>query len=169
MTAWGKIKAGTREYLFGEKRGYRDLWLFIASGLLVLSLIFIVKAVHQAESAAHESKVAISKVQTGRKAATGFTCAAASALAQAGREVVEQSNAQRKVPTPKAEKLLLELGFPPLDQREAAAKATGRAYTHRITELVEQKAGVPRKIAASLIEADGSLNCARLRELAKVK
>lgn len=148
-TVWRAV----RGYLLGEKRGYRDLWAVIVTGLVLLALA--------------AGKHALDEVQIGRRAGTGFTCAIAGAVAQAGREVVEQSSPQ-KAPTPRAERLLIELGYGPKAQRAKQAHATGRAYTGRITELVERYAHIPAVEARRLVRPNGTVNCDQLKALAKV-
>lgn len=145
-----EILRAIREFVLGERRGYRDIWLLIITGFMFLALMITANNVGE--------------IEAGRRAGTGFTCAIAGAVATAGREVVEDS-ASQPLP-PKLEKIL---GLPPLKVRQQQARATGRLYTEHITLRLEQVAGISKAKAQEIILPDGTVDCQRLKALSKVR
>lgn len=145
--------ARIKAFLFGEKRIYRDIWLAVITGFTVLALI--------------ASGEAVLEIQQGRRSGTEFTCAISGAVSIAGREVVEDS-AKQPVP-PKAEAFLRGLGYPSRPERELGAKNLGKQYIEKITERLEEKAHIPSTEAEQIINKDGTVDCQRLKVLAKVK
>jgi len=114
------------------------------------------------------------EIQEGRKATAGITCAVSAAVVNAGRLVIVQSSEQ-PLP-PRLESFLEHYGFPPKGAREQQATLSAQSYTNNINREVVRAAGVD---ASSVLEpatkngkpnpAAGSLNCERLRLLAKLK
>jgi len=127
-----------------------QVWLFI-----VTILVFAALAGY---------KHALDKVQEGRKAATQTTCAITSAVVASGRTTVEESGKQPF--PPKLEGFLERYELPSRAEREKAARAAGAAYVQRVSEGVEKVVGITN--GEGILNPDGSVNCARLREVARV-
>lgn len=102
----------------------------------------------------------IQRQREGRRVAVDVTCATMSAVIDAGRATITGSSRV----SPKFERNLQRLGYPPRKQRQAAAKAAAAAYAESIARTVEREAGVE-----GLVQRDGTLNCARLRAATKTQ
>lgn len=98
----------------------------------------------------------------GRRLALGVNCAALSAIAEAGRETIM---AATPLP-PGVEQLLEAHGFPTPAERRAAAKIAADNYVHRISATVESQVG---RRGDGLVNANGTLNCARLQVVARAR
>jgi hypothetical protein len=144
-----------------RENAYRDVWLFAVTVMVLLGLI------------AYNNRT--NEIQQGRKATAGITCAVSAAVVNAGRLVIVESSEQ-PLP-PRLESFLEHYGYPPKGTREAQAALSAQAYTSNINREVVKAAGVN---ASSVLEpaklkngkpnpAAGSLNCERLRALAKLK
>lgn len=149
-----------RRHLHPRANWYRDAWLVAITVMVLLGL----KALSDQTN----------EIQEGRKATAGITCAVSAAVVNAGRLVIVQSSEQ-PLP-PRLESFLEHYGFPPKGAREQQATLSAQSYTNNINREVVRAAGVD---ASSVLEpatkngkpnpAAGSLNCERLRLLAKLK
>jgi hypothetical protein len=98
----------------------------------------------------------------GRRLALGVTCAAVSAVSEAGRATIANA-----MPLPPGvEALLVAHGFPSFRERKAAARIASVDYVRRISAKVEDQVG--RK-GDHLVNADGTLNCHRLELVARAR
>lgn len=120
-------------------------------------------ASHNAGTAAHNATDALHAVQKGRSDALKVTCSVQSAIAQAGKQVI--SGAQTKPPAAQ-ERALEALGFPPFKVRQAQAKAAAAGYVTSISRSIETQIGA--KKSDRLVNKNGTLNCARLAQVARV-
>lgn len=103
------------------------------------------------------------EIQEGRRAGNGITCGIASAISEAGRELVVSSSS---APTPpKLEKFLQQFGYPSAAQRRAGALVAGSQYVSNISEEIQRKIG-PK--GAHLVKRDGTLDCKAVAALAHV-
>lgn len=140
---------------------YRDVWLLLISAVVLLSLLSLGNATTQ--------------IQQGRRATAGITCAVSASVVKAGRLTIVTS-AEAPLP-PKLEALLRRYDYPPLSVRRAKAQRSADAYTRSINEEIVRAAGVqakkviaPAKLPNGEPNPDaGTLNCAKLRELAHIK
>jgi hypothetical protein len=132
------------------ERWYRDVWLFIITLMVLGALLTITDTVNE--------------VQEGRRAATGISCAVSSATVTAGHDVIV-SSAEQAMP-PKLEKFLMHLGVPGHKTRESEAKLLAKTYANSIESAVIAAAGAQAK---QVVNKDGTLNCNKLRELARIK
>lgn len=101
------------------------------------------------------------EIQDGRRAGTNVSCAAIGAIAEAGRQTIEQGSAAIE---PDRFRINLEkLGLPPVDTDESRKRAheSGQKYVTRLNMQVQERTGIQ-----DLIRKDGTLNCSRLREAA---
>lgn len=102
-------------------------------------------------------------IQTGRRNASGITCAAISAVSEQGRLLVVNS---AEAPTPpELELFLRKYGYPTPAQREKAAKAIGQAYVQGIAKAVQNEIG-PR--GSSVVRPDGTLDCTQVAKVARI-
>lgn len=101
----------------------------------------------------------IDQQREGRRFAVAAICAFDSAVGQAGYDTIVQSQLAESPLT----RFLEHHGYPPLSVRRAQAVAQGRAYVRQLTRRELALAGVTGK---QLVRADGSLDCARLTQLA---
>ena len=92
----------------------------------------------------------------GRKIAVATTCAAISAVVDAGRNTLKAGGKAQPQPF---ERNLLKLGYPSLEQRRAGTELAAATYARSISSEVARVTG--RK---DLVNRDGSLNCGRLRQ-----
>jgi hypothetical protein len=126
------------------ERFYRDLWLLIITGGMLLLAILLVNNVNS------QAK--------GRHFTVGFTCAALSAISQEGREVIA---GPQKLNTP-FERNLERLGYPPVAVRRAQAQAAAQAYVRGISNRIQEQVGYK---GSRLIRADGTIDCTKLQKL----
>lgn len=94
----------------------------------------------------------------GRRIATATNCAAISAVIDAGRATIQGGT---PLP-PRLQRELERYGYPTPEERKQAARLAAAAYARSITSRVQEFTG--RK---DLVEKDGSLDCAKLREEAE--
>lgn len=142
QTFWGRFRA---------RSGWRDV---IALGAVLLAGGAGVNSYDQGKD-----------IQDGRKASAGFTCSVLSAVTEGGRGFIVAQTVQ---PVPeKAIPVLKKLGYPvpTKKQREQLAQLAGSAYVKAITDKVSDQAG-PQ--AAALIRPDGSIDCKRQQQIAKI-
>jgi hypothetical protein len=112
--------------------------------------------------AVHDSERSIDRVQEGRRTSLSVTCGAVSALSEAGRATITSGQTF----PPKFEAFLEEHGFPPAGERKAQAQIAADAYVQAVSNGVQQQVG---PIGQSLVNRDGTLNCKRLRSLARAR
>lgn len=105
----------------------------------------------------------VENIKQGRKTSLNATCAALSAISEAGRKTISSSGA-----TPISVKAEIFLGLPPLtpDQRKALAQQQGNAYVTGISDKID--AAVGGKRGDGLVNKDGTLNCVRLAQIARI-
>lgn len=126
----------------------RDFWLFVITAVVLVAL--------------SNSSDAVTSVQQGRQTSLRVTCAVQSAVAQAGRQVITGSN----VPPPATQERALEaLGFPPFKVRHRQALKAADDYVATISKHIDAQIG--RK-GDGLVKSDGTIDCTRLAELAKI-
>lgn len=147
-------------------RAWREFVLYVAAGLAIYAAIAAADAVSQASR--------------GRAVALGVTCAAQSAVIDAGRAIItggtgserqaEQAVAAARTPAQRrAAEAALErarafgrglerLGYPSRAQREANAKAAAAAYGRTIASKIERESGVK-----GITRPDGTLDCDALK------
>lgn len=140
---------------------WRDFWTLAVTVLVLLALA-------NAKGASDKANKGVAAIQEGRKAGTELTCAISTAVVVAGRNLVESSG---KAPMPpKLEAFLVSLGYPDPQQREAQSREAGRRYVQHVSEAIEQAAGVQGlKVGSEILNPDGTVDCARLREVARVR
>jgi hypothetical protein len=129
---------------------YRDVWLFSVTILVALAL-----------NAEHKHT---NEIQQGRRTTSGISCAVSAAVVKAGRVIIVSSSKQGL--PPKLELFLERHGLPPKKVREQGAEVSARGYTAGINEEIVKVSGVK---AAQVLNKDGTLNCDKLRTLAKLK
>jgi hypothetical protein len=110
--------------------------------------------------AVHDSQNTLDQVQEGRRTSLSVTCGAVSALSEAGRQTI---TAAQSFP-PKFEAFLEAHGFPTSAERKAQAQLAANAYVQAISNGVQAQVG---PIGQSIVNRDGTLNCKRLRQLAR--
>jgi hypothetical protein len=97
----------------------------------------------------------------GRRQAVDITCAAVTAVIDAGRATITGGDAQ--LGSPEFIANLERLGYPPKAVREKQAEQAAEAYASFISQRVEKLTG-----AQGVVNADGSLNCRKFRALSRV-
>jgi hypothetical protein len=138
----------------------------------VIAVVAVSVAVYAtARVASDDTKIAIADAKIreltvvqkqGRRLALGVTCAAVSAVSEAGRATIANA-----MPLPPGvEALLVAHGFPSFRERKAAARIASVDYVRRISAKVEDQVG--RK-GDHLVNADGTLNCHRLELVARAR
>jgi hypothetical protein len=147
-------------------RMWRDFWMLILSGIVLLSLHSSSGTSDQAKTAAQHANQAIQQVQEGRSTATAIQCAVISAFADAGRATISGTSLSDTPFTRQLERL----GYPPLAQRQAQAKAAGKLYVQAISTRIDRELeqhGKKPPPGHSLVRADGSINCQTFARLAR--
>lgn len=134
-------------FRFLRENWYRDVWLVFVTVLVLWATLIS----HNAQTEQRE----------GRKVSLTATCAAISGVIEAGRTSIRGGVVIR----PRAfERNLIKIGLPPFHVRVRAAEAAANAYGRAIAIRVEQ--ATHRK---GLARSDGTLNCARIRQVGRVK
>jgi hypothetical protein len=139
---------------------WRDL---VPAICLILLGVYYIGLVDKVDRNAVNARVAKSEAATakklaetqseGRRIALGVTCGALRGVEDAGRLVLTQR-------LPGTERFV-----PPSSKREQRIRAVfARAYNRVITDRIVQEAGVAGE---EVIEPNGSVNCDRLREVAR--
>jgi hypothetical protein len=140
---------GNKAYAWWGRYG-RDLTTVIAVGLSAWAVIGLDR--EQEEQ------------REGRRIAVAVTCAASSAIIDAGRATL---TGQIGAPLPQEFARQLEkLGYPPQKVRDQQAREAARAYGSFISRRVQRAARgaeVERQIADDLVTEAGRLNCERLK------
>lgn len=132
---------------------YRDVWMCGLTGLMLYVAIALTGIVSDVEDAQQ-------RIQSGRKFSVEVICTATSAVIDAGRETIIGGAAGVGG---EFAKNLEALGYPPRKVREDQADKAAEAYANAISRRVEQRTGV-----RGVVRDDGTLNCERLNELARV-
>ena len=94
----------------------------------------------------------------GRQIAAQTTCAALGAVIDAGRATIRSGGALPR----KLERFLEGYGYPSREERKTAAELAAASYARAITTRVQTITG-----RSDLVRRDGSLDCARLREVSQ--
>jgi hypothetical protein len=129
---------------------YRDLWLFAVTALVLVAL-----------SAEHKHT---NEIQQGRRTTSGISCAVSAAVVKAGRVIITSSSKQGL--PPKLEVFLEQHGLPPKKVREQNAVKAAQGYSAGINAEIVKVSGVD---PLDVLNKDGTLNCDKLRALAKLK
>jgi hypothetical protein len=132
---------------------FRDFGTLFALIIAAYAVFGIEQKVDQAAVDATVAKRLAFQQSEGRRIALGVTCGALRGVEDAGRLVLTQR-------LPRTAGL-----FPPPTKRERRTRAQiARAYNRVITDRIVLEAGVA---GAEVIEPNGSVNCDRLREVAR--
>lgn len=91
----------------------------------------------------------------GRQISTQTTCAATSAVIEAGRQTILAGG--RRQPD-RFERNLAKLGYPPLEARQKAAELAAQAYARAIASKVQEITG-----RTDLVQRNGALDCDHLK------
>ncbi len=136
-------------------------------GLLALAVVLaglaVVKAnaaATAAQTAADDAQLAIDRVEAGRRIGSAITCAATSAVIDAGRTTIKAGAYVRPVEFARA---LEQLGLPPETTRKKYAAIAADAYARNVSRAVLSGSGV-----RGVVREDGTLDCAALRKAAKI-
>jgi hypothetical protein len=141
----------------GPEDRWHHIWRdFVPLAALMIAAFAVLGVERKVDQATVNATVAKRLAQTqgeGRRVALGVTCGALRGVEDAGRLVLTQR-------LPGTAGL-----FPPATNRERRDRAQiARAYNRVITDRIVLEAGVA---GAEVIEPNGSVNCDRLREVAK--
>lgn len=132
-----------RHALTARENWYRDVWL------LLLSAVVLWAAVASVQNSARARHLA-----EGNRRAIEVSCAATSAVVDAGRATLRGGAVIRP---DRFRHELERLGLPPQTVRERGADAAARDYGASIASAVERATGRP-----GLARPDGTLDCRRL-------
>jgi hypothetical protein len=123
---------------------------------LIIAAVAVFGVEQKVDQAAVNATVAKQLAESqsqGRRIALGVTCGALRGVEDAGRAVITQR-------LPGTERF-----YPPASRREERMRAEiARAYNRVITDRIVMEAGAN---GAEVIEPNGSVNCDRLREVAR--
>jgi methionine synthase II (cobalamin-independent) len=151
------VRRAIRE--FGDKpqsrwhHVFRDFGTLFALIIAAIAVFSVEQKVDQAAVNATVAKKLAKQQSEGRRVALGVTCGALRGVEDAGRLVLTQ-----RLPGTSAL-------YPPSTSRERKARRqVAQAYNRVITDRIVQEAGVA---GAEVIEPNGSVNCDKLREVAK--
>ncbi len=128
--------------------------------LVVVFCALVVISVPLAAYALVTATQAISRVEAGRKVGSAITCAATSAVIDAGRTTIKAGAYVRPREFARA---LEDLGLPPQTTRERYAAIAADAYARNVSRAVLSGSGV-----RGVVRRDGTLDCKALREAAKI-
>jgi hypothetical protein len=128
--------------------------------LVVAFCAIVVVCVPLAAFALVQASRAIGRVETGRKVGSAITCAATSAVIDAGRATIK---AGANVRPREFAQSLEELGLPSTATRKQLAEAAADAYALAISRAVVEQSGV-----RGVVRRDGTLDCAALRRAARI-
>lgn len=134
----------------------------IASCLVLTGVVILNNAagIHHADRKAEQAQTDVQRQVAGRRVAISVICGFANGVADAGRQAI---STPRLLP-PRLEQLFERYGYPTFKQRQRAAHAFADAYARRIAQAVAKEAGAQYR---DLVRADGSLNCAVLKRVAR--
>lgn len=143
---------------------YRDVLLVIAVVFMGLALWVAQNATSTANRATHEADRAIARVQAGRQVSVGITCAALSAISEAGRRVIGNP-----MPDTPFTRTLERLGYPSYPQRVALARQAADKYVEQISGRVnESLAEHGKRPVPGLVRGNGTINCRVLANISAV-
>jgi hypothetical protein len=136
---------------------WHHIWRdFVPLAALVIAALAVISVERKVDQATVDATVAKRLAETqsdGRRIALGVTCGALRGVEDAGRLVLTNR-------LPGTERL-----YPPATARQRRARAqVARAYNRVITDRIVMEAGAN---GAQVIEPNGSVNCDRLREVAR--
>ena len=143
------IEADWQAAIVQVRRNYRRLLLYVA--VLTFGLCALITAAFVLFAEQQHQR------QDGRVIAIQASCAATSAVIDAGRKTILTAG---DLP-PKFARALERLGYPSAQARKARARVAAEAYARSIAEDVERQSGVKH-----LVRPDGRLNCDRLTSAA---
>jgi hypothetical protein len=112
--------------------------------------------------AVHDAQRTLDRVQEGRRTSLSVTCGAVSAISEAGRATITGGQSF----PPRFEAFLEAHGFPSAGERKAQAQIAANAYVQSISNGVQAQVG---PIGQSLVNRNGTLNCGRLRKIARTR
>lgn len=133
-------------FFFGEKRWYRDFWLFMVSLAVLFALLSF--------------KGNQDDITQGRKDATTASCAINQAFLSAGQGVITAGGVEAGG---EFEKNLIELGYPNANEREESSKKAADAYAKFISDSVEKDTGIK-----GIIDEQGRVDCKKIAQIARV-
>lgn len=102
----------------------------------------------------------ITRIDEGRTVSVQTTCAAISAVIDAGRATIQQSG--MSLPT-RYERELRKLGAPSASERRVSLELAAATYARMIATRVQRSTG-----RTDLVRRDGTLDCRKLQRVAKV-
>lgn len=123
---------------------YRDVWLIIISGLVLLALA----------RASDEREAQLE----GRRTAVEAVCGATSAVVQAGQATITGGGAG--IPE-ELSRFLERHGYPPKSVREEQAKLAAEAYAKNVSKQIEKNSGL-----TGIVRENGTLDCEKMVEAA---
>ena len=138
---------------------YRRLTRQITAALTVLAIILTGLGVEAVRLTRHQNQT-VAEVQADHRLSLQVTCAALSAISQAGRAVIAHGT---QAVSPAQERALRHLGFPPAAVRARQGQRAADAYVTAISAAVDARVG--RK-GDGLVAPNGTIRCRRLERLA---
>jgi hypothetical protein len=130
--------------------------VLIAVGLAAVMVIMPAGAWVIATTA-NNNRNRVDAIQAGRREGQKATCAALSAVIDAGRTTITAGIPKPGSPLTPLERSLRRLGYPPRAQRRAMAERAARQYGLAIAVAVARETG-----RTGLVRRDGTLNCEAL-------
>ena len=126
-----------------NERAYRDVWLFLLTGIVLWATIV-----------SYNNSQEASDLAVGNRKAIAATCAATSAVIDAGRATLKSGAVLNP---PEFRRALEQLGLPKTKVRIIQSEKAAREYGRRIALAVEQTTG-----RRGIARKDGTLDCRRL-------
>lgn len=149
-----------RRYRAPQEAARLVVWLAVVAGVLgAIAAVAIVLLFAKVGTAADRANQAIERIDEGRRVGILASCAATSAVIDAGRAVI--TGGSSGVP-PQLAQFLEQHGYPPKGVREKQAQQAARDYGRAIARRVEDASGV-----RGLVEPNGRLDCRRLASVAR--
>jgi hypothetical protein len=128
---------------------YRDVWLLLITASVLLLTVKTYDLIHD--------------VRDGRRTSVGISCAATSAVIDAGRAVITGRAGGGNAMSKQFVQNLERLGYPPKKQREEAAAKAADFYLRSIVEGIAKQVGAHK--AGQVVTPKGSLDCDAVRRL----
>lgn len=161
--AWLVVKGE----LHPERNRYRDVLILMGLALMGWAVAVASSASDGARRSNRTANHALVKVQEGRATSIALLCGIESAVAQAGRDVIDPP--QMDTPFSRA---LERLGYPTLAKRKAQAAKAGQLYLAEIGAHIRKALrfrGKDTRLANKLLRPDGTINCRVLVQLSDVQ
>lgn len=158
------LQAQRREYVAFARRNasrldqiYAQLAKFVRQ-VLIVGLLFVVAQV----TFGFLIFDLFNGQQSGRRFAVKVTCAAESAIAEQGRQVIEGSS---MLLPPAQERALERLGFPPFKVRQLQSAKQANSYVGGIAKAIDKAVG---HRGDGLVRKNGTLDCVRFEHEASL-